>query len=338
MVTRLVGKEDRERARAFLEAQALAFEEDVDDLVGVFARRELVAVGGRRGGVLKGIAVAPAEQGGALWGEVVTALVTHAAAEGRDSLVVFTTPANAPTFERFNFELLASAGRAALLECGGGFARWLESHRASIRAGRNGAVVVNCNPFTLGHRHLIEQASREVDTLYVFVVREDRSAFPFHVRLPLVREGTRDLPNVVVLDTSRYAVSAITFPSYFLRRSDDAAVVQMELDLTLFARRIAPFFGVATRFVGTEPFCEATRAYNGVMRRLLPALGVEVSVVSRAAARDEPISASRVRALFRDGRTEELEALVPRTTAAFLRSPEAHHVLARLRAAQEAHG
>ena len=91
-----------------------------------------------------------------------------------------------------NFSLLASGGRAALLEYGRGLQRYLEANRALVREGANGAVVMNGNPFTLGHRHLVEEAARRVDTLYVFVVREDRSAFSFDVRLRLVREGTSD--------------------------------------------------------------------------------------------------------------------------------------------------
>jgi [citrate (pro-3S)-lyase] ligase len=198
-------------------------------------------------------------------------------------------------------------------------------------------VVVNCNPFTLGHRHLIAEAARRVETLFVLVVREDRSAFPFEARLRLVREGTRDLPNVRVLDTGRYAVSAITFPSYFLKRADDVANVQMELDVTLFAQRIAPFLGVRRRFFGTEPYCAMTRAYNEVMRRLLPALGVEAVEIARAGVGGEAISASRVRAELRRGSLDGLDALVPPTTAAFLRSVQGRAIQERLRASEGRH-
>lgn len=336
-ITQLVGRSDVERARRFLAEQGLAFEPDLDDLVGAFDAGELVAVGARQGAVLKMIAIAPSEQGGALLGAVVTELSTRAYAAGHEALFVFTRPHNAPSFEALGFELLASHGRAALLESGRGLARWLEGHRGLLRAGDNGAVVVNCNPFTLGHRYLIEEAARRCETLYAFVVREDRSAFPFHVRLRLVQEGTRDLPGVRVLDTSRYAVSAITFPAYFLKRAEDAARVQMELDVTLFARRIAPFFGIRRRFFGTEPRCETTRGYNEVMRRLLPALGVEPVELERRGAAGEAISASRVRERLRDGRLEGIEELVPPTTAAFLRSEAGRAVRERLRAAQGRH-
>jgi [citrate (pro-3S)-lyase] ligase len=337
MRTELLGTAETQRARRFIEAQGLTFDPAVDELVGAFEAGELVAVGARRDDVLEMIAIAPGEQGGALLGAIVGDLTARGLAAGHESLFVFTRPACAPSFEALGFELLASHGRAALLELGRGLSRWCEANRALPREGANGAVVVNCNPFTLGHRHLIAEAARRVETLYVLVVREDRSAFPFEARLRLVREGTRDLPNVRVLDTGRYAVSAVTFPSYFLKRADDAAQVQMELDVTLFAQRLAPFLGVRRRFFGTEPYCATTRAYNEVMRRLLPALGVEAVEISRAAAGGEAISASRVRAELRRGGLGKLDALVPPTTAAFLRSAEGRAIGERLRASEGRH-
>jgi [citrate (pro-3S)-lyase] ligase len=336
-IAQLIGRADAERARRFIEAQGLAFEPGADDLVGAFDGDALVAAGARAGNVLKMIAVAPSEQGGPLLGAVVTELAARGAAAGHDALFVFTGPASVPSFEALGFECLAVHGRAALLERGGGLARWLEAHRDLVRPGVNGAVVVNCNPFTLGHRHLVEQAARQVDDLYAFVVREDRSAFAFEDRLRLVREGTADLANVRVLDTSRYAVSALTFPAYFLKRPEDAARAQMGLDLTLFARRIAPFFGIRRRFFGTEPTCGTTAAYNEEMRRLLPAHGIEAVELERRAAAGEAISASRVRERLRAGDLDGIEALVPATTAAFLRSERGRAVQARLRDAQGRH-
>ena len=337
MATQLLGRGDVERARRLIESQGLAFEPGFDDLVGAFEGDALVAVGARQAAVLKMIAVAPSEQGGPLLGAIVTELAHLAGAAGHEALFVFTRPSSAGSFEALGFELLASSGRAALLESGHGLARWLEAHRGLLRAGDHGAVVANCNPFTLGHRGLVEEAARRVDTLYLLVVREDHSAFPFEARLRLVREGTADLANVQVLDTSRYAVSALTFPAYFLARGDDAAEVQMELDLTLFGRRIAPFFGIRRRFFGTEPYCATTRRYNEAMARLLPGLGVEPVELQRRTADGAAISASQVRARLRDGRLDGIEALVPASTAAFLRSGEADAVRERLRKEEGRH-
>lgn len=80
---------------------------------------------------------------------------------------------------------------------------------------RTGAVVMNANPFTLGHRWLVEYAASKVDLLHVFIVSEDVSLVPLSVREQLVREGTADLGNLVYHQTGPYMISNATFPSYF---------------------------------------------------------------------------------------------------------------------------
>jgi [citrate (pro-3S)-lyase] ligase len=330
VITELTLNSERGQARSLIEASGLGFEEKVDVMVGLYEDGRLVATGAREGGVLKMLAVAPDHQGGSALGELVTALVTDGRRAGYESLFVFTKPEYAVSFQSLNFSLLAQQEKAALLEYGRGLAAWLESRGDLVRAGSNGAVVVNCNPFTRGHRHLIESAARQVDHLYVFVVREDRSAFPFDVRYRLVGQGVRDIGNAIVLDTSRYLVSAATFPTYFLKKDDPAARIQMELDVTLFASRIAPFFGVARRFVGSEPDDPLTLAYNQTMQRLLPEYGIALTVIERKRTAAGVISASRVRELCRRNDFAALADYVPETTLAYLTSEAAKPVLERL--------
>lgn len=322
MVTSLLSTDDLGQARALVEASGLRFEAPYDDLVGVFEAGRLVAVGARQGRVLKMLAVAPSHQGGTLLDEVVTELVGRGYQDGVDSFFVFTSPALVPGFESLNFNLLVASGTTALLEYGDGLRRYLSRYAKQVRPGDNGAIVANCNPFTLGHRYLVEQAAAAVDQLFLFVVREERSLFPFGARLRMVQEGTADLENVVVLDTSWYAVSSITFPTYFLKGGDPGGAIQMELDLLLFARHIAPHFHVKTRFVGSEPWCGTTAAYNEAMHQVLPPLGVEVREIERKSAMDRPISASRVRDMLLNGELEGIAELVPVSTLDFLLSSE----------------
>jgi [citrate (pro-3S)-lyase] ligase len=179
---------------------------------------------------------------------------------------------------------------------------------------------LNGNPFTLGHQYLVETAARQVERLFVFVVREEGSAFPFAARYRMAVDGTSHLPNVVVLDTSRYAVSAATFPSYFLRRHDERARLQMEVDARLFGRHLAPAAGITRRFVGHEPYCETTAAYNAAMAAVLPEYGVELVEIERARGADGGfVSATRVRAALASADWESVARLVPPTTLAILR-------------------
>ena len=326
MIADLTSGPDIAAAKDLVERNGLSFEAGYDELFGIHELGELVAVGARAGNILKMLVVDPSLQGGPLLGEIVTTLVSRGLDAGFDSLFIYTKPEYARTFESLNFTLLASQGQVALLEYGKGLKNWLASKRSLIRPGVAGAVVMNCNPFTNGHLYLVQSAARQVDTLYLFVVREDRSLFPFDVRFRLVQEGVREIGNVILLDTSRYLVSGATFPTYFLKKDDPVARIQMELDITLFASRIAPFFGITRRFVGTEPNCPLTDSYNATMKRLLPVYGIELIEIERKQVSSGVISASRVRELIARDELALLADYVPASTLAFLASEAAEPI------------
>lgn len=173
---------------------------------------------------------------------------------------------------------------------------------------------MNCNPFTLGHRYLIEQAAKQVKRLYVMVVREDCSLFAYTERKAMVEQGVADIENVSVIDGSDYAISRATFPTYFLKRLDDAADTQMLLDLDLFRRHIAPALGATVRFVGTEPTDQLTQRYNQLMHEALK----DVRETDRLAKDGNAVSASRVRKAMEQGDMNTIRQLVPPTTLPYI--------------------
>lgn len=274
MLANLIAPADVAAARHLIEGCDLTFQPGFDDLVGVHEQGSLVAVGARAGRVLKMLAIAPAQRGGPLLGEIVSALVARGIETGLDSLFVFTKPAYASSFAALNFTLLAEQQQAVLLEFGNGFKRWLAANSDWRRAGRNGALMLDGAPFSHGQRSQIETAARQVDHLYVLVSAEDRSVLPFPVRWRLVVDGVRDIANVVVLDLAHYRIGAATFPTYFLKPDDPVATIRAELDATLFATRIAPFFGIARYFTGAEPGAD-----EAVAARVIQAHGIEVSTI-----------------------------------------------------------
>ena len=330
MIAELRTKSERQAAQALIERNGLIYEDTYDTILGIYEDGELVATGARGGNTLKMVSVDSAYQGGSIFVELVSALIMNGRDAGYDSLFVFTKAEYVTAFGSLNFTLLSNQGRIVLLEYGKGLKNWLESKNDLLRTGVNGAVVVNCNPFTNGHRYLIESASKQVDNLYVFVVKEDRSVFPFDVRYRLVKEGVSDLKNVILLDTSRYIVSSSTFPTYFLKKDDPVARIQMELDVTLFASKIAPHFNITHRFVGTEPNCPLTGGYNEAMSRILPAYGIELAIIERKLATTGVISASKVRELVGKNDMAQLAEFVPPTTLAFLQGDEAAPIRERL--------
>ena len=188
------------------------------------------------------------------------------------------------------------------------------SHHLTTTTPPRGVVVMNCNPFTLGHRYLIEQAAKQVERLYVMVVREDCSLFAYTERKAMVEQGVADIENVNVIDGSNYAISRATFPTYFLKRLDDAADTQMQLDLDLFRRHIAPALGATVRFVGTEPTDQLTRRYNQLMHEAL----TDVREIDRLAKDGNAVSASRVRKAMEEGDMNTIRQLVPPTTLPYI--------------------
>ena len=74
--------------------------------------------------------------------------------------------------------------------------------------------------------------------------------------------------------------------------------------------------GITKRFVGTEPFCAVTRAYNERMKQILPKYGVEVIEIPRIGG----ISASLVRKAMAEGNLELVSKIVPETTMEYIRA------------------
>ena len=181
--------------------------------------------------------------------------------------------------------------------------------------GHKGAIVMNCNPFTLGHQRLIEYAATQVDNLFVFVVEEDKSLFKYEDRLEMVKRGCSGYDNVHVLPSGRVMASAMLFPEYFSKEDNNDVAVDASLDREVFAEHIAPFLGITTRFLGEENFDKVTHAYNIELKRNLPLAGIEVREIPRFKSPSGiEISAKKVRAAFIKGDIEELRALVPEST------------------------
>lgn len=270
----------RRRVEAFLAANGLRLA-PLDRYVVVTRDEdgdEILAGGGLDGNVIKCVAVSESARSEGLMNILVSRLIVIAREEGLDSVKAFTKPENEGIFKSLGFGLLASAPKAILMENGRGGLPEYKKYLASLaRPGWNGAIVMNANPFTKGHRYLVEQAASLVDNLYVIVVKEDRSRFPYVERKAMIEAGCAGLDNVVVCEGSDYAISAATFPTYFLKKLDDATDTQIALDLDLFVNHIAQPLGVTVRFAGSEPEDALTRRYNELMAEILP--GTSVAVV-----------------------------------------------------------
>lgn len=320
--------EDAAMLRAFLARHALGFEADIDAAFGVFDEDEVLrGCGCAAQSLLKCFAVDEALRGQNALGALVSRLVQDRFAKGYYDLRVITRAHNEPLFAACRFYPVVRTDALVLLENRpDGPRRFAQPFFARGDEDKTvGAIVMNANPFTLGHRALVEYAAAHCDVLHLFVVEEDRSLFPTAARFRLVEEGTAELANVRVHLSGPYMISSATFPTYFLKDGESAAALQSELDVTLFASAIAPVLHITRRFAGEEPLDPVTSIYNSVMARILPRCGIEFVTIPRLALSGAPISASCVRALMREGRYEEAKALVPEPTRRAISAQEGQH-------------
>ena len=311
----------RRQVENFLVNNGLRLEE-VDLYMAVQDREgRILAGGGLHRDVIKCVAVSGTARSAGLSVPLISRLIAEAAQRGFTNVKVFTKPDNRSIFESLGFRLLAAAPKAILMENGRGleeYCRYLRSHQAE------GVIVMNANPFTLGHQYLLEQAAASLSARFhspritVIPVKEDRSRFPYVARMEMIRQGGEGLADVV--EGSDYQISAATFPTYFLKDLSDASDTQMWLDLDLFGRHIAPALGAKVRFVGTEPSDPLTARYNAMMKYLLPEYGVQVVEVPRLCDAEGPVSASRVRACLANGEFSVASALTPVSTHPYLKT------------------
>ena len=180
-----------------------------------------------------------------------------------------------------------------------------------------GAIVMNCNPFTNGHLYLIEHALKVVDFLYVFVVEEDRSIFPFADRIGILQQHFKNSNNICVIPSGKFIISSSTFDEYFRKDTNDNTVDSSK-DVLFFASLIAPYLNITHRFVGEEPYCKTTSQYNNDMAYLFSKVGINFHVIPRKEHNDTAISATKVRLLIEKKEVEQLKELIPDTTLNYL--------------------
>lgn len=181
-----------------------------------------------------------------------------------------------------------------------------------------GAVVMNCNPFTQGHRYLVEQALKEVDFLIIFVVEEDKSYFTFAERFAMVKKGVIDLDNVRVVPSGPFILSRMSFPEYFKKEISEYIQEHTENDIIVFAEKIASQLGIRYRFFGEEPLDEVTNHYNSAMKKILPKYGIKAVEIPRKAIHNTLISGTVVRKCIENEDIDQLNEFLPETTRRIL--------------------
>ena len=320
----------------------------------------IIATGSCFGNTLRCMAVSNAHQGEGLMNQIVTHLISVQFERGNTHLFLYTKCNSAKFFGDLGFyEIARIDGQIVFMENRKtGFSAYLERLKkeseqsevtkrfatdntpilseVSSKAQKNlriAALVMNANPFTLGHQYLVEKAAAESDILHLFIVSEDQSLVPFSVRKQLVLEGTAHLNNIIYHESGPYIISNATFPSYFQKDADAVMESHANLDLTIFVR-IAQAIGINCRYVGEEPNSQVTGIYNKIMAKKLPENKISCTIVPRKETNGAVISASTVRTALKNDNIELLKTLVPETTLHYFQSKDADPVIAKIKAAE----
>ncbi len=319
-----------------LEQEGIRRDKNLDYTCAMYDENdEIIATGSCFANSLRCLAVSKKHQGEGLMNMIVTHLINEQFERGNPHIFLYTKCESAKFFQTLSFyEIARIENQIVFMENQrSGFTNYLKNLTAcspTPQAGqRVAALVMNANPFTLGHQYLVEKAAAENDIVHLFIVSEDKSLVPFQVRKKLVQEGVAHLPNVYCHESGSYIISSATFPSYF--QENDNAVIESNamLDLQIFGH-IAKALGIQRRYVGDEPFSRVTHLYNQIMQMQLPMQGVECIVVPRKANAQQIISASAVRQAIKENDFERVKAMLPPTSYQFFCSPEAQPIITRI--------
>lgn len=331
-------------------AEGIRRDANLDYTCGMYDEEmNIIATGSCFGNTLRCMAVSNAHQGEGLMNQIVTHLISIQFERGNTHLFLYTKCNSAKFFGDLGFyEIARIDSQIVFMENRKtGFTSYLEKLKKETEQSevfrqfscndsaktKIAALVMNANPFTLGHQYLVEKAASENDILHLFIVSEDQSLVPFSVRKKLVLEGTAHLKNIIYHESGPYIISNATFPSYFQKDADAVMESLANLDLTIFVR-IAQTLGINYRYVGEEPNSQVTGIYNEIMAKKLPENQIACKIIPRKEANGSVISASTVRTALKSGKMELLKTLVPETTLRYFQSEEAAPVIEKIKATQ----
>lgn len=332
----------RKEVHEFLESYNLKLDDDVDYTIVIRdSKGNIKATSSKAKSVFKCFAVSEELRGEGITSTLITNLVDKLFQEGKNHSFIFTKPDKISIFKSLNFKLIYEVKRAALLEYGMyDINKALDNMAKKYSINKDvpkAAIVMNCNPFTLGHKYLIEEASKSCSEVIVFIVEEDKSLFPFDVRYELVKKGTAHLKNVTVIPGGEYIISGATFPTYFLREENLRHRAFSELDAGIFGKYFCSKFNIVKRIVGEEPYCNSTNTYNESLSNILPQYGVELCQIERKKSENKFISASNVRELLKNDKTDEVKKLLPEVTIEFINSNRGIEIVNRIKESNSLH-
>lgn len=311
------------KVKEFLASFNLLYEKDIDKTLYILENDKIIASISKSNQIIKCMAISLMYQNENLSSLLISKMIEKMHEENIYSYMVFTKAIYEETFINLGFKKIVATSNTVMLEGGiESIHETINQMKVKINAEygivdnnqKVGCIVINANPITLGHQHLIEIASKENDLALVFVVMEDNQEFDFQTRYSLVYLACKKFDNVVVLPASKYIVSKLTFPTYFLEKD----VVDSEISLIdglIFKEYFMKELNIDVRYVGSEQK-EKMNDYNQTLKSILKD---KLVLVPRIKLDGQTISASYVRKLLKEKSFEEAYKFIPRECLAIFK-------------------
>lgn len=336
-------KELNAKINALLKSEGIMRDKNLDYTCAIINENgDVIATGSSFKNTLRCLCVKREYQGEGLLNKIITHLINLQFERGNNHIFIYTKFNAAKFFYDLGFYEIISdkAANIAFMENkSNGFKNYLKNLinenekfiiNKNFKPQKSAAIVMNANPFTLGHLYLIERAASENDILNLFIVSEDASEIPFNIRKKLVLSGTAHLKNIIYHDSGDYIISGATFPSYFQRDEESVIKSHAVIDVKIFMK-IALELGINARYAGEEPFSAATAIYNKTMAENFANSNIKFIILKRKELNGEIISASRVREFIKLGDIIKIKDLVPPATYDYFMSDEAQEIIKRIR-------
>jgi len=321
-----------------LQAEGIKRDRNLDYTVAAYdSDYNIIGTGSCFGNTLRCLAISHEHRGEGLTNKILSHLIQYQFERGNFHLFIYTKYTTYHLFKTLGFyEIVNIKDQIVFMENKKtGFSDYLNSlkntkPKDNTNYKKIASIVMNANPFTLGHLYLIEKASQENDLVHLFIVSEDKSIVPFEIRKKLIMEGTKHLKNIIYHDTGYYIISSATFPSYFQKDEKDVIESHANLDIEIFIK-IAKVLDINVRYVGEEPTSLVTGIYNQIMKKKLNENGIKCEIIDRKKNNEEIISASEVRKAIKEGRFDDMKNMVPECTYKFFTSNEGKNIVEKIK-------
>ncbi|MFH5881154.1 [citrate (pro-3S)-lyase] ligase [Liberiplasma polymorphum] len=332
----IIMPEEKEAVKTFLKTFKLQYEDDIDQTIVIKENQKLIATASSANNIIKCVAILPEYQGQNLLSSLMSEMIKRLNQKGIHHYFVYTLDEQAHLFKTLGLKPIVQTMTLSLLEGGATIQEALKTLKETYNISNKpkASVVVNANPMTKGHYHLIETVSKENDEVIVFVVSEEKSIFPFNVRFNIVKKACELLKNVTVVPSLEYLVSYATFPKYFLKQETVIREEHALIDVLIFKEYYMKILHINKRYVGEEPLSPMTNMYNETMSKYL---NKNFIIIPRKTLNQQPISASTVRKLLKHNGVESVKPYVIEATYAFLLTNEGHDIIERIKTHENRH-